>query len=105
MVKDSYYADECILFLLLGEIVIQSLQTTTKFIKDITSLHRPVEMKSPKDSDVDPGPSVPRITAILSYTKGFACSFGPGKVCLFEKIHNTYQKTKELQVKVQASFK
>ncbi|XP_028262443.1 cilia- and flagella-associated protein 57 [Parambassis ranga] len=59
---------------------------------------RPVKMKRPRESDVDPGPSVPRITAILSYTKGFACSFGPGKVCLFEKINDTYRKTKELQI-------
>ena len=32
-----------------------------------------------------PGGAAPQITAIVAYSKGFACSAGPGTVQLFEK--------------------
>ncbi|XP_023117095.2 cilia- and flagella-associated protein 57 [Amphiprion ocellaris] len=60
---------------------------------------RQVEMKKITDSDVDESPAVPRITAILSYSKGFACSYGPGTVCLFEKTQeDSYRKSREIQI-------
>lgn len=60
-------------------------------------------MKRIKDTDVDGGPNVPRITAILSYSKGFACSLGPGTVCLFEKNQEDgYKRSREIQVNVPA---
>ncbi|XP_074529308.1 cilia- and flagella-associated protein 57 [Halichoeres trimaculatus] len=60
---------------------------------------RQTEMKKIKDTDVDGGPDVPRITAIVSYSKGFACSFGPGTVCLFEKTgEDGYRKIREIKI-------
>ncbi|XP_064847950.1 cilia- and flagella-associated protein 57-like [Oncorhynchus masou masou] len=43
---------------------------------------------------------MPRITAITSYSKGFACSAGPGTVCLFEKTEekDNYRKTREIRI-------
>ncbi|XP_063330906.1 cilia- and flagella-associated protein 57 isoform X3 [Pelmatolapia mariae] len=59
---------------------------------------RQVEVKKIKDANVDEGPSVPSITAILSYSKGFACSRGPGTVFLFEQTdENGYRKTREIK--------
>lgn len=67
--------------------------------------HRQVEVKKIKDANVNEGPSVPSITAILSYSKGFACSRGPGTVFLFEQTdENGYRKTREIKVNVQALF-
>ncbi|XP_042364189.1 cilia- and flagella-associated protein 57 [Plectropomus leopardus] len=66
---------------------------------DSNSLHRQVEMKRLKDTDVDEGPSLPRITAILSYSKGFACSLGSGTVCLFEmNEEDGYRKSWEMRI-------
>ncbi|XP_037639358.1 cilia- and flagella-associated protein 57 [Sebastes umbrosus] len=60
---------------------------------------RQVEMKKIKDTDVNEGPNVPRITAILSYSKGFACSLGSGTVCLFEKNEEDgYRKSREIRI-------
>ncbi|XP_008291735.1 WD repeat-containing protein 65 [Stegastes partitus] len=60
---------------------------------------RQVEMKKMTDSDVDESPAVPRITAILSYSKGFVCSVGPGTVCLFEKTEeDSYRKSREVKI-------
>lgn len=70
--------------------------TTISFIN---SLHRQVEMKRIKDTDVDEGPNAPRIAAILSYSRGFACSLGSGTVCLFEKIEeDSYRRSREIRV-------
>lgn len=56
-------------------------------------------MKKITDADVDEGPNVPRITAILSYSKGFACSLGSGTVCLFEKNEeDSYRRSREIRV-------
>ncbi|KAM4604692.1 cilia- and flagella-associated protein 57 [Polymixia lowei] len=61
---------------------------------------RQIEKRTVEDANVDGGPRVPRITAILSYSKGFACSAGPGTVCLFEKTEekDSYRKTREIQI-------
>lgn len=60
-------------------------------------------MKKIEDADVDEGPNVPRITAILSYTKGFACSLGSGTVCLFEKNEeDSYRRSRDIRVNVNA---
>ncbi|XP_070706449.1 cilia- and flagella-associated protein 57 [Pempheris klunzingeri] len=59
---------------------------------------RQVEMKKIKDADVDEGPSVSRITAILSYSKGFACSLGSGTVCLFEKNEDSYRRRRDIRI-------
>ncbi|XP_027141761.1 cilia- and flagella-associated protein 57 isoform X2 [Larimichthys crocea] len=60
---------------------------------------RQVEMKKITDADVDEGPNVPRITAILSYSKGFACSLGSGTVCLFEKNEeDSYRRSREIRI-------
>ncbi|XP_071351144.1 cilia- and flagella-associated protein 57 isoform X2 [Trachinotus anak] len=60
---------------------------------------RQVETKKIKDTDMDEAPTVSRITAILSYSKGFLCSMGPGTVCLFEKTEeDSYRKSREIQI-------
>ncbi len=59
-------------------------------------------MKKIKDDSVDKGPIVPCITAILSYSKGFACSLGPGTVWLFENGDNSYRRSREIWVNVNA---
>ncbi|XP_010794961.1 WD repeat-containing protein 65-like, partial [Notothenia coriiceps] len=56
-------------------------------------------MKKMKDSGVDEGVSVPRITAILSYSKGFICSYGAGTACLFEKTkEDGYRRTRDIRI-------
>lgn len=44
----------------------------------------------------------PQITAIVSYSKGFACSCGPGTVHLFEKTDDKdfFKKAREIKVSV-----
>ncbi|KAG7229689.1 hypothetical protein INR49_012736, partial [Caranx melampygus] len=60
---------------------------------------RRVEMGKIKDTTVDEAPTVSCITSILSYSKGFACSVGPGTVCLFEKTEeDSYRKSREIQI-------
>lgn len=70
-----------------------------KTINFINSLDRLVEMKRIKETEEGDGHSAPRITAILSYSKGFVCAFGSGTVCLFEKKEqDSYRRIKEIQV-------
>uniref|UniRef100_A0A3P8WGP1 Cilia and flagella associated protein 57 n=1 Tax=Cynoglossus semilaevis TaxID=244447 RepID=A0A3P8WGP1_CYNSE len=53
-----------------------------------------------KNTPVEEASTVCRITAILSYSKGFVCSMGPGSVCLFEKTEeNSYRRIREIKVK------
>lgn len=60
-------------------------------------------MKKIKDADVDESPDVSRVTAILSYSRGFACSLGAGTVCLFEKTEEDgYRRSREIRVNVHA---
>ncbi|MGH0169155.1 UNVERIFIED_CONTAM: hypothetical protein FKN15_005121 [Acipenser sinensis] len=41
-----------------------------------------------------------RVSAIVAYSKGFACSAGPGAVCLFEKTEekDVYRKAREIRI-------
>ncbi|KAI4794998.1 hypothetical protein KUCAC02_031707 [Chaenocephalus aceratus] len=65
---------------------------------------RQVAMKKMKDSDVDEGVSVRRITAILSCSKGFICSYGAGTVCLFEKTkEDGYRRTRDIRIPADSS--
>ncbi|XP_040890430.1 cilia- and flagella-associated protein 57 [Toxotes jaculatrix] len=75
----------------------REINTTAKAAQEQND--RQVERRKIKDTDVDEAPTVSRITAILSYSKGFVCSLGPGTVCLFEKTEeDSYRKTKDIQI-------
>uniref|UniRef100_H2ZYU7 Cilia and flagella associated protein 57 n=1 Tax=Latimeria chalumnae TaxID=7897 RepID=H2ZYU7_LATCH len=45
-------------------------------------------------------PTLPRVTAIVSYSKGFACSAGPGTVYLYEKTEekDSYRRGREIRI-------
>ena len=45
--------------------------------------------------------SMPQVFAIAAYSKGFACSAGPGRVLLFEKVEekDVYRESREIQVR------
>ncbi|KAM4741198.1 cilia- and flagella-associated protein 57 [Anableps anableps] len=60
---------------------------------------RYLEVRRIKEGNVKEGVALCRITAILSYSKGFVCSTGPGTVSLFEKIEeDIYRKSREIQI-------
>ncbi|XP_019942091.1 cilia- and flagella-associated protein 57 [Paralichthys olivaceus] len=60
---------------------------------------RQVGTRMIRDTDVDEASTVSRITAILSYSKGFVCSMGPGTVCLFEKTEeDSYRKSRVIKI-------
>ncbi|KAG5833516.1 hypothetical protein ANANG_G00276740 [Anguilla anguilla] len=42
----------------------------------------------------------PRVTTIAAYSKGFACSAGPGTVCLFERTDDggSFRKSREIRI-------
>nr|XP_004672541.1 cilia- and flagella-associated protein 57 [Jaculus jaculus] len=46
--------------------------------------------------------SMPQVFAIAAYSKGFACSAGPGRVLLFEKVEEKdfYRESREIQIPV-----
>lgn len=46
--------------------------------------------------------SLPRVSAVATYSKGFACSAGPGIVLLFEKSEERegYKESREIRVGV-----
>lgn len=54
--------------------------------------------KKPGEEDIATGP--PQITAIVSYSKGFACACGPGTVHLFEKTDDKdfFKKAREIKI-------
>lgn len=54
--------------------------------------------KKPGEEEVSMGP--PQITAIVSYSKGFACACGPGTVHLFEKTDDKdfFKKAREIKI-------
>lgn len=61
-------------------------------------------MKKMTSSDVDEGPTVSPITAILSYSKGFVCTRGPSIVCLFDRTEeDSYTKSREIWVNMYIS--
>ncbi|OCT84882.1 cilia- and flagella-associated protein 57 [Xenopus laevis] len=41
-----------------------------------------------------------RINAILAYSKGFLCSAGPGRVCMFEKVEDKdlYKRSRDIRI-------
>ena len=45
--------------------------------------------------------SLPQVSAIAAYSKGFACSAGPGRVLLFEKMEEKefYRESREIRVR------
>lgn len=45
--------------------------------------------------------SAPQVFAIAAYSKGFACSAGPGRVLLFEKVEekDVYRESREIRVR------
>ncbi|XP_061743732.1 cilia- and flagella-associated protein 57 isoform X2 [Nerophis ophidion] len=69
---------------------------------DMAALEVPdsqVEMKKSRGRDVNQGPALFPITALVKYSKGFACSTGPDAVGLYEKTaKNTYRKSKEILI-------
>ncbi|XP_068171387.1 cilia- and flagella-associated protein 57 [Antennarius striatus] len=61
--------------------------------------NRLVEVKKIKDSDGNDGPGSPSIRALLSYSRGFACSFGSGLVRLFEKNEeDSFTLSREIRI-------
>ncbi|XP_072239030.1 cilia- and flagella-associated protein 57 [Leuresthes tenuis] len=75
----------------------REIKMTSKAVQGQTE--RQVEVKRIKESDGNEGPAVSRITAILSYSKGFVCTTGPGTVSLFEKTEeDLYQKSREIRI-------
>lgn len=62
-------------------------------------LCRLFEMKKIRDSDLDARVYGAPITAVLSYSKGFACALATGTVFLFEKfLEDSYKRSREIQV-------
>ncbi|KAJ8306471.1 hypothetical protein KUTeg_017016 [Tegillarca granosa] len=53
-----------------------------------------------KDEDGGSLTMTPQVTAIVSYSKGFACACGPGTVHLFEKTDDKdfFKKTREIKI-------
>ncbi|KAF7711547.1 cilia- and flagella-associated protein 57-like isoform X1 [Silurus meridionalis] len=63
-------------------------------------LERPCERKT--ETDDSSSSLTEEVTAIQRYSKGFACSAGPGLVCLYNKSdqNDTYRKTVEIIISV-----
>ncbi|KAM6927807.1 LOW QUALITY PROTEIN: cilia- and flagella-associated protein 57-like [Xenentodon cancila] len=58
-----------------------------------------LKMKRIQENDVREGPTVSRISAVLSYSTGFVCTTGPGTICLFEETgEDFYRKSGEIQI-------
>ncbi|XP_039971838.1 cilia- and flagella-associated protein 57 isoform X1 [Xiphias gladius] len=74
----------------------REINTTSKAVPGQSD--RQVETRKVKNTDMDEALTVSRITAILSYSKGFMCSMGPGTVCLFEKTEDSYRRSREIQI-------
>lgn len=55
-------------------------------------------IRKPGEEEVPLGP--PQITAIVAYSKGFACACGPGTVHLYEKTDDKdfFKKAREIKV-------
>ncbi|XP_071773803.2 cilia and flagella associated protein 57 [Centroberyx gerrardi] len=75
----------------------REMDVTTKPVQQESDRH--IERSKIEDADVEEGPITPRVTAILSYSKGFACSAGPSTICLYEKNEDdSYRKTREIRI-------
>uniref|UniRef100_A0A3B5B8N2 Cilia and flagella associated protein 57 n=1 Tax=Stegastes partitus TaxID=144197 RepID=A0A3B5B8N2_9TELE len=81
------------------ERVIAGTDTGRLLVFEYGDLRREVKATSKAVQGQSDSPAVPRITAILSYSKGFVCSVGPGTVCLFEKTEeDSYRKSREVKI-------
>ncbi|TSL47697.1 Cilia- and flagella-associated protein 57 [Bagarius yarrelli] len=59
------------------------------------------ERQSQIEDGTQPVPTaMPRVTVIKAYSKGFACSAGPGTACLFEKTEekDSYRQIREIRI-------
>ncbi|XP_028666683.1 cilia- and flagella-associated protein 57 [Erpetoichthys calabaricus] len=54
----------------------------------------------PSKGEIEQSIAAPRITAVATYSKGFACSAGLGTVCVFEKTEekDNYRRAREIQI-------
>ncbi|XP_055986867.1 cilia- and flagella-associated protein 57 [Sorex fumeus] len=81
---------------------------TLKVVKESESLIHFPGLSSPEASveQVIPSSStlqlsLPQVFAVASYSKGFACSAGPGRVLMFEKTEkNFYRESREIRIPV-----
>lgn len=60
-------------------------------------------MKRIRATDLNENPIGLRVTSVVSYSKGFACSLGSGRVCLFVKNENdSFTRSRDIWVKKKA---
>lgn len=65
-----------------------------------TGFHRQVEMKRIKGSDLSQNPTGLRVASVVSFSRGFACSLGSGRICLFVKNENdSFTRSRDIWVK------
>uniref|UniRef100_UPI003F9AAF20 cilia and flagella associated protein 57 isoform 4 n=1 Tax=Danio rerio TaxID=7955 RepID=UPI003F9AAF20 len=66
---------------------------------NVTSVQK-TESESKQQYSDEPFSALPQVTAIVSYSNGFACSMGQGTVCLFEKTEKAdlYKKTRVIKI-------
>uniref|UniRef100_UPI0037E7E14E cilia- and flagella-associated protein 57 isoform X2 n=1 Tax=Semicossyphus pulcher TaxID=241346 RepID=UPI0037E7E14E len=91
-----------------AERVIAGTDTGRLLVFESGELRREINMASKavhdrsdriKETHMDESANVPHVTAIVSYSKGFACSLGPGTVCLFEKnAEDSYRRSRQIQI-------
>lgn len=59
-----------------------------------------MEVRRIKATELSENPIGLRVTAVVSYSKGFACSLGSGRVCLFVKNQNdTFTRSRDIWVR------
>lgn len=59
-----------------------------------------MEVKRIKATELSANPIGLRVTSVVSYSRGFACSLGPGRVCLFVKNENdSFTRSRDIWVK------
>lgn len=66
-----------------------------------------VSLRKTGDEDADSlATIIPQVTAIVAYSKGFACACGPGTVHLYEKTDDKeyFKKTREIKVNTMFMF-
>lgn len=62
-------------------------------------------MKRIRATDLNENPIGLRVTSVVSYSKGFACSLGSGRVCLFVKNENdSFTRSRDIWVKKKSTF-
>uniref|UniRef100_A0A3B3WUV3 Cfap43 N-terminal domain-containing protein n=1 Tax=Poecilia mexicana TaxID=48701 RepID=A0A3B3WUV3_9TELE len=81
--------------------VIAGTDTGRLLVSESGDVRREIKMSSEPGQDAIPPHRVAKccVTAVLSYSKGFVCSSGPGTVSLFEQIElDVYRKSREIQI-------